>query len=495
MVTRDESYWNHKKYLRNCAAAAEGNIVMSVPRITSRALIQIGEELESDEEEVIKYACKDISSKTNMLELLTEVNEGNPQPVILELLYLVKRFDLIKKHYKMTKAEVERLLTKQFRVISDYRSLIIELNEQVEESELEALVFLLKYDLRNSGMLKKNKTFLSLMVDLEKHVLLATRIDLLENVFETIHRVDLQKKVLKFQQKDNVNCGGPYVNAHPAAATTLTYRIRSSTSSSMGPQIAGCSNKGTTPVQETLQQIGDHDERYLVRKGNMGFCVIIDCIGNDAEMLRALFRSLHFVVHCHLYKRVEEVEDILQGIANMEQHKNHDIFACFVVSRGNTDSLFCLDGNLPGLSLDRIKNIFTGQSCPNLRGKPKLFFIQNYFVCDIEESHEGSFVEVDCPGEDAASCQRSENTLKIPNEADIFWSHCRVDEMELQRSSGSPSLYLRSLRDLLSEKETRKHRDLLDIHTELNRIIYTKQAGYSLQLRHTLTKKLFLYPV
>ncbi|CAN2389151.1 CASP8 and FADD-like apoptosis regulator [Pristimantis euphronides] len=458
---------------------------MSSLHPSSRTLVQIYEELEPDEEEVIRFACRDINVTTNVSLLLSELNEKHSQPVILELLHLLKRFDLIKKHYKLPKAEVETFMKKQSRVVSDYRYLIIELNEQVEEHDLKSLIFILKDDLRNIVKIK-NKTFLSLIVELEKNQLLTpSNLDFLKDLFGNIHRVDLKKRILKFQQKDYVSRGGPCINAYPVPASL--YRNGGSTSSSTTLTLQGC--------LYIYLQIENHDERYLVRKETMGFCVIIDCVGNDSEMLQVLFRSLHFVVQCHLYKKVGDVEEILQDIAKMEQHRNHDIFACVVISRGNADSLFCLDGNLPGLSLEKIRNIFTGKSCPNLRGKPKLFFIQNYFVCDVEELQEEGSVEVDGLREDAASCLRVQNQTKIPNEADIFWSHCRVDELELQRSSGSTSLYLRSLRDLLSNHKIRKHRDLLDIQTELNRIIYTKQAGYSLQLKHTLTKKLFIYPV
>ncbi|XP_073502596.1 CASP8 and FADD-like apoptosis regulator isoform X2 [Phyllobates terribilis] len=482
-VTRNEVFCQ-TNCLLNCAATAERNIVMSSHSITSRTLIQIVEEFESEEEEVIKFACRDLTSNTNTRELLSELNDRSSHPIILELLYLLKRFDLIKKYYNMTKVEVDRLLLRQSRIISDYRYIMIELNEQVEEHELDSLMFLLKNDLRNGGKLK-NKTFLSLIVELEKNQLVTpSNLDMLENMFQTIHRVDLKKRILKFQQKDNAVCvGGPYVNALPASASF--HRLTGPTN----PQLAASSKKDATPVQETLFQIADHEERYPVRQDHGGFCVIIDCVGNDAEMLEALFQSQNFVVKRHMYKKVDEVEAILQDVAHMEQHRHHDIFACIIISRGNADSLFCLDGDLPGLSLDRIKSFFTGQSCPNLRGKPKLFFIQNYLVSDTEE--EGC-VEVDGHKECAASRPQIQNHSKIPNEADIFWSHCRVKELELQRSSGSPSLYLRSLRDLLAEKKSRK--DLLDIHTDLNRIIYAKKSGYSLQLRHTLTKKLYLHP-
>ncbi|KAM4025043.1 CASP8 and FADD-like apoptosis regulator isoform 2-T2 [Anomaloglossus baeobatrachus] len=484
MVTRNEVFC-HTNCLMNCASSAEGNIVMSSHSVTSRTLVQIVEELESEEEEVIKFACRDITSTTNVRELLTELNERNSHLVILELLYLLKRLDLIKKYYNMSKVEVERQLKRQSKVISDYRYIMIELSEQVEERELDSLMFLLKNYLRNGAKLK-NKTFLSLIVELEKNQLVTpNNLEILENMFQTIHRVDLNKRIVKFQQKENAVCvGGPYVNALPASASSFARMT-----SSMNPQLTISTMKEATPVQETLIQIADHEERYPVRRDHRGFCVIIDCVGNDADMLTALFNSLHFEVMCQLYKRVDEVKDILQDVAHMEQLRHHDIFACVIISRGNADSLFCLDGDLPGLSLDRIRSTFTGQSCPNLRGKPKLFFIQNYLVSDTEEENG---VEVDGPKDCAASRPQIQNYSQIPNEADIFWSHCRVNELELQKSSGSPSLYLRSLRDLLDEKKSRK--DLLDIHTELSRIIYAKKSGASLQLKHTLTKKLFLHP-
>ncbi|XP_069589702.1 CASP8 and FADD-like apoptosis regulator isoform X2 [Ranitomeya imitator] len=516
MVTRNEVF-SQTNCLLNCAATAERKIVMSRNSVTSRTLVQIVEELESEEEEVIKFACQDLTSNTNIRELLSELNDGNSHPVILELLYVLKRFDLIKKYYNMTKVEVNMLLIRQSRIISDYRYLMIELNEEVEEHELDALIFLQKHYLRNGGKLK-NKTFLSLIVELEKNQLvMPSYLDRLETMFQTIHRVDLKNRIRKFQQKDNAVCvGGPYVNALPVSASFLRKN------SPANPQLAASSIKDATPVQETMLQAetcqsrgagrgeasgdlpwtshprcivpeqlfksADHEESYPVRKHHRGFCVIIDCVGNDAEMLDAAFRSQYFTVECHMYKKVDEVEAILQDVAHMEQHRQHDVFVCIIISRGNADSLFCLDGDLPGLSLDRIKSFFTGQSCPNLRGKPKLFFIQNYLVSDTEE--EGC-VEVDGPQECAARRPQIQNHSRIPNEADIFWSHCRVKELELQRSSGFPSVYLRSLRDLLAEKKSSK--DILDIHTELNRIIYAKKSGYFLQLRHTLTKKLYLH--
>ncbi|XP_068101248.1 CASP8 and FADD-like apoptosis regulator [Hyperolius riggenbachi] len=465
-------------------------VVMSFQCISSRTLLQIEEELESDERDVIRFACRNITSQTNIKELLSELSEifvhGVP---VVEVLCLVKRFDLLKRHLKLTRPEAERLMS-QGTAISDYSKLLVEINEHMEEDDLESLVFLLKADLNNGGRLKK-KTFLCLATDLEKNGLIAPEnLDLLERNLQRIHRTDLKNKILKFKQKGNTVQGGQYINAaHPAGP-------RSHVPSSVSSSSILNGHKGSTPVQETRPFIQTEvmDDRYPVRHEPMGFCLIIDCVGNDAEMLERAFRCLHFSVQCHTHKSVQEVKEILRDVANMEQHRHHDMFVCIIISRGQTESLFFLDGCTPGLSLQNITHFFTGQSCPNLIGKPKLFFVQNYLSCDYEVEQDENLLETDGPICSEGGEERRRSSVTTPNEADIFSSHCKVNELELQRFSGSPSLYLDTLIELLSDIKRRKHQDIQEIHTELNRIIYNKQRGYSLMLQHTLTKKLFLHP-
>ncbi|XP_063788941.1 CASP8 and FADD-like apoptosis regulator [Pseudophryne corroboree] len=469
-------------------AVTPRDTVMTSNCLPSSAILQIEEELDSEEREVISFAYREIALNTNTRDLLSELNETTEHG-LAEVLYLVKRFDLLKRYLKKSRTDVEKLMSTQSRRIPEYRSLFIDLNDQLEEEDLESLVFLLKNELKNAGKLKK-KTFLSLVTELEKNrSITPENLDLLEKSLELIHRVDLKNRVLKFKQKVH---RGPYINAF-AESATIPWTINQN-SSCMGPRFETNGHIGAAPVQETgcVVQGEISNERYLVRQESMGFCLIIDCVGNDAEMLEHTFLALNFIVNLHKHKKVAEVETILREAAAMEQHRHHDVFVCIVISCGNADSLFCVDGGSQGLSLDRIKNLFTGQSCPNLIGKPKLFFIQNYFASDVEEGR--NLVEVDGLSQGTPRPERTQRGVRIPNEADIFWSHCKVDEMELRRSSGSPSLYLRSLVDLLSNKQKRKHQDIQDIHTELNRIIYSKRRGYSLQLRHTLTKKLFLHP-
>lgn len=498
----------HKRtpYLLHVDSSVQQITVMSIHCVSSATLLQIEEELEAEERDMILFACRDITTQTNVRELLCELNEKFVHGIV-EVLRLVKRFDLLKKYLHMTKIEAEQMIMKQKRIVSDYSSLLVDINGDLEEEDLKSFLFLLKNQLRNIGNIKK--TFLSLVIDLEKNNLISPEnLDLLERSFQTIHRVDLKNKIHKFKQKGHTENGSHYINKiavpPPIPRNQVSFPFK--------PVNVQNGHKESIPVQETSPiiqpiqlrhvpaasrapqlQAEANDDRYPVRPKALGFCLIIDCVGNDLAMLKEIFKQLNFVVRDETYRGIEEVKAILQDVANMEHLKQYDIFICVLISRGNADSLFFMDECSPGLSLDKIRNFFTGRSCPNLVGKPKLFFIQNYITNDCEVQHDGGSLEADGPTDSGAGQERRRSIANTPNEADIFWSHCKAAERQLQRLSGSSSLYLRTLTDLLSNPKRRKHQDIQEIHTELNKIIYSKQNGYSVLLQHTLTKKLFIY--
>ncbi|KAH0621641.1 hypothetical protein JD844_023169 [Phrynosoma platyrhinos] len=177
--------------------------------------------------------------------------------------------------------------------------------------------------------------------------------------------------------------------------------------------------------------------KYRMQSQPLGVCLIIDCIGNDAGMLADTFKALHFEVRCHLFLNVGSMMRELNDVARLREHKGYDCFVCILVSRGDHQGIFCTDHVVPGFSLERVKHYFVGDRCPDLLGKPKLFFIQNYVEARNWE-HNTSLVEAD-------------GDLNLP---------------------------------------------LLDILVELNNRVYERNRTnpaeqYSLVLKHTLRKKLF----
>ncbi|NXO73483.1 CFLAR regulator, partial [Phainopepla nitens] len=438
---------------------------------------QIQEELDKEEEEMVVFLCRDLApdlATANLKEILVALNEREKlTPVGLsELLYRVKRFDLLRRILNTEKTTVEAHLARNLRLIPDYRVLMVEINENLEKDEVGSLGFLLR-DYAPRMKMAKDKSFLALIIDLEKLNLVGpNQLDLIENCFRSIHRIDLIRKIQKYKHEaavSSVHSQPVYVNAHQASLPNLNLIDP--------PYHSGVS------IQEMS------DDSYTIQSQPSGICLIIDCIGNDTDMLEETFRGLGYDIHCHRYLNINSMNQTLLEVARWQKHRNCDSFVCVLVSRGNSQSIFCTDHTFSGFPLEQIKKYFTADSCPGLLGKPKLFFIQSYVVAENEQECT-SLLEVDGNGENISA------EVTIPHAADIFWSHCKVAVSALEQFPASSSYYLRCLAELLRNPYKRKL-CILAIHMELNKKVYDwnttadPSQQYSLLLQHTLRKKLF----
>ncbi|XP_023568072.1 CASP8 and FADD-like apoptosis regulator isoform X2 [Octodon degus] len=236
-------------------------------------------------------------------------------------------------------------------------------------------------------------------------------------------------------------------------------------------------------------------ERYRMQSRPLGICLIIDCIGNVADGLRDTFSSLGFEVQCFLCLPVKDMIQVLHQVASSPRHQGRDSFVCVLVSRGDPHRVFGVGPAHLGLPLEQVRTMFTGDACPSLIGKPKLFFIQSYMVSETEPG-TSSFLEVDGPASTSvASVEPQPLPHTLHREADVLWSQCMAHACLLEQPGASPSLYLQGLSQQLLQD--RKH-PLLDLHVELNRRVYDwnsmvpAQQRYSLSLQHTLRKVLIL---
>lgn len=186
--------------------------------------------------------------------------------------------------------------------------------------------------------------------------------------------------------------------------------------------------------------------------GSSHFCVVFCCF--SAECLQETFTSLGYRVQLFLFPKSHEIPQIIRRFACMTQHQDYDSFACVLVSRGGFQSMMGRDELRSGFSLDCVKNMFTGDTCPSLRGKPKLFFIQNY---ESLGSHlEDSSLEIDGPAiKNVDSKPLHPRSCTTHPEADIFWSLCTADISHLEKSFSSSSVYLQKLSQQL--KQDGKH--------------------------------------
>ncbi|NXS03196.1 CFLAR regulator, partial [Oxylabes madagascariensis] len=467
---------------------------------------QIQEELDKEEEEMMVFLCRDLApdlATADLKEILVALNEREKlTPVGLsELLYRVKRFDLLRRILHTEKETVEAHLARSLRLIPDYRVLMVEINENLEKDEVGSLGFLLR-DYSPRMKMAKDKSFLALIIDLEKLNLVApNQLDLIENCFRSIHRIDLIRKIQKYKHEASVSSAHSqpvYVNAHQASLPNLhlidpPYHSENITGTYILRLVLYVLT-AAEPVHMSIQESGSvphkmSDDSYRMQSQPLGMCLIIDCIGNDTDVLEETFRGLGYEVHCHRYLNMDSMNETLLEVARWQKHRICDSFICVLVSRGNSQSIFCTDHAFSGFPLEEIKKYFTADSCPGLLGKPKLFFIQSY-VGPENEQECTSILEVD-GNDDSISAK-----VTIPRAADIFWSHCKVDVSTLEQSPTSSSYYLHCLAGLLRNPYKRKL-CLLSIHMELNEKVYDwnrtadPSQQYSLLLQHTLRKKLF----
>ncbi|XP_074155187.1 CASP8 and FADD-like apoptosis regulator isoform X2 [Sminthopsis crassicaudata] len=479
---------------------------MTLYMTSAQVIHQIEEELDEDEKDVILFLCRDLApdlvTKLDLRDLLCTLNEKGKlsSAGLAELLYRVRRFDLLKKIMKTDKASVEASLVKSPQLVSDYRVLMTQLSEDMDKSEVTSFSFLLR-DYMGGGKTHKNKSFLDVVIDLEKVNLIAPdKLDLLEKCLKNIHRIDLKKKIQKYKQSA---LGANYVNGIQTSLSSAglmdsSYKLglKNGMSKEERPIFGqnGISKAVKTSIQESeksLPQVAC--DIYKLQSQPVGICLIIDCVGNDADSLKETFTSLGFEVQCFKHLRMKEIEQILHQTACLSKHQDYDIFVCILISRGDSESIFGINQPYSGFPLHQIKKFFTGDACPLLLGKPKLFFIQNYVV-PKDHRETNSLLEVDSGDGKVSYSGWGPRSPILHQEADIFWSICKVNVSVLEEAPSSPSFYLHCLSQLLCQPEEKC--SLLTLHIDLNNKIYdwnsrvAPEQQYSIMLEHTLRKKI-----
>lgn len=168
-------------------------------------------------------------------------------------------------------------------------------------------------------------------------------------------------------------------------------------------------------------------------------------------MLEQTFKALHFKVILHRWLSVAEILATLTETLKMKEIQDGDSFSCCIISRGTESKIFGTDPNALGLDLDRVKRFFTATRCRALVGKPKLFFVQRYSIPGYQppawREHRDEDLETDGYTE-RPRCDA------IPEDGDVFWSHCSIDERQLERGQHN-SVYLKALADALYKCQRR----------------------------------------
>ncbi|KAM8749408.1 CASP8 and FADD-like apoptosis regulator [Acanthopagrus schlegelii] len=462
-----------------------------------QAINQIADSLSSCERRTLFYLCDSLdpdNSEARMKEMLiTKVMRHDAGHLLLrELMLRLGRFDILRKVCKTSRDEVERNLT--FRqVLPRFRVLMSNISEDMVDEDLNNVKFLLSSRIPREKI-DKAKSFLDVIIELEKlDEVSPDNVDIVEECLVGIGRLDLAKKVTAYKT--------PVVTSEQHPPQQQRFRAplsfsASNTSHHFQPirrEQSRHSATGNIPACVYREQsCQSQPDCYRFNTNPRGVCVIIDCVGNDGDVLEQTFRALHFSVLLHKWLSIEETLSTLRGIIRQRENFEGDGFVCCIISRGTTNHLLGTDSDSVGLPLDSVRRLFTADACPMLAGKPKLFFIQRYSVPEPQPSarveHRDEDLETD-------GCDVLPRRDIIPTDADVFWSHCWTQQHLLEQGHHR-SVYVKALTDALQKGQRRKTR-LLDVHTEVNRAIFEhneRNPGeiYNIDLKHTLRKDLYL---
>ncbi|KAI7794875.1 CASP8 and FADD-like apoptosis regulator a isoform X2 [Triplophysa rosa] len=459
--------------------------------------------LSQEECRTLQYLCTDVFNNSCVEDLrgaLLDFAKRNqtcqPQAgdaLLMELMFRLKRFDILKKELGTNRQQVEGILQKG-GVLSDYRVLMADVSDNLAEEDLQALKFLMNSTLPKERV-KKATSFLDVVVELEKlDEVSCDKLDLVENCFRNIRRMDLVKRIQAYQNKgQNVPCAAPKVPKQNCSKCVQVCRQYPPNPVRQPQYFAHMLTNVKLSVPETGTQ---HEqtgvEEYQMNPERKGVCVLIDCVGFDGELLNQTFKRLGFAVIFHSNLCLKETQKVLEDLARHKHLQGVSSFICCLISRGTDTHLLANDSHCSGIRLEDLKHIFNPVQCPSLRGKPKLFFTQIYQTTVVQEraSMYDECLETDGP----LSCY-AENAKGIPVSADVLWYMC-ITEEKLLECSGHRSVYLQALSSaLLRGHERRMH--ILDVMTEVNNVVYSHNQEnpgktYKPQLSHTLRKKLYI---
>ncbi|KAM6979376.1 CASP8 and FADD-like apoptosis regulator [Tautogolabrus adspersus] len=455
-----------------------------------QAINQIAEALSSCECRRLLYLCGSLDtdhSVTYVKEILKSkvLRQERGHLLLKELMLQLRRFDILRKVCKTSRDEVERIPPHR-QCLPRFRVLMANISEDMANDDLDSVKFLLSSIIPREN-LEKAKNFLDIIIELEKlDKVSPERVDFVEECLMNIGRVDLAKKVMKY--KTSVTSSEQQSPRHQlfssSGPVTTPYSSHFPCQPRQG-QVINRAPENRRVTEYRVQSCQSQLDRYKVNANPRGVCVIIDCVGNDGDMLEQTFKALHFTVFLYKWLSVDATLAALRQIQNPEG----DCFVCCIISRGRDSHILGTDSNVTGLGLDSIRRLFTAESCPMLAGKPKLFFIQRYSVPEFQPCARTLHRDEDLETDGLSSCE------VIPSDADVFWSHCSTDERQLEQGQHR-SVYLKALTDAL-HKGRRRKTNLVDIHTEVNGGIYehnkrNPRAMYHLELKHTLRKDLYL---
>ncbi|KAM9493746.1 CASP8 and FADD-like apoptosis regulator a isoform 2-T7 [Clarias gariepinus] len=379
--------------------------------------------LTADECKTLMYLTSNLRSGTQMEDARSALMDtatcgGQSQPadvIIMEMLFHLKRFDILKQIFGKNRQQVEEELGRG-GVISPYRVLMMDLSESLETDELQSIIFLLQNKIKKTKT-KQITSFLDVVCVLEQIGEVSNvKLELIEECVRNIRRNDLIKRI-------------------------QSYRV--------------CETLKLSVCETGAQHVQVPVDEYNMNYDHRGVCVIIDCTGNDGEMLTHTFTQLGFRVF--LYAQTEvceacEVRSIMKTINQSSVLQRAAVFTCCLLNTHTPAS------HTHPLNT-HIKLMEVCAECEMLKEKPKLFF------CHTIGSDQNLQTDA-LPCTTHTSHTHVPHTHPIHNTEDVLWSVCETG-VELLDGNEHSSVYLRAVSSALLQGHIRRLH-VLDVLNEVN---------------------------
>jgi hypothetical protein len=153
------------------------------------------------------------------------------------------------------------------------------------------------------------------------------------------------------------------------------------------PMNSNISRKLIGTVQEVFVTLADRPMfgslYYQMSQAVRGKCLIINNATNEvfkeSKIFESVFTQLHFNVEMKDNLKAFDIMSSLSSLAKDPNLKKDEALVIMIISKGTKESVFGFN-DCEGLyekdpiSVSQIVDIFSGENCPALRRRPKIFF-------------------------------------------------------------------------------------------------------------------------
>ncbi|XP_069839422.1 caspase-8-like isoform X1 [Dendropsophus ebraccatus] len=462
-------------------------------------LYNINNGLDSSNFSELKFLCKDLvpykylngiqdTSLFIILQQMGYINKDNTS-LIKELLFYLKRFDLLLKHFHLPKRTiVENMKNPALAQISPYRRLLYELGNLIPDNKLAEIVLNCTKVLPNVT-LENVASLWDLFIELEKRYIISEdNLNFLKKMAQYSEDESFMEHILTYEKKKaaaapgsmnidndinkNQTCRTDEVDAEPIATVNTSISQFSSSTYKMNNNPRGIcliiSNFDFSKARNAGQQ--DLTDRRGTEK--------------DEESLFKVFSELGFKVRKE--KDLEGNEIVQTTKSYREQnHEQNDCFVCCVLSHGNRGLIYGTDGQ--SVPIKDLTSCFCSSQCSTLTGKPKLFFIQ---ACQGKDKQK--LVSLPTDAHRASDGSKFSDDL-IPDEPDFLLGMATTLQYVSYRDPVHGTWYIQSLCKQL-HASYQSQEDIISTLTKVNLELSKKQANHhETQMPQpwtTLTRKL-----